>query len=114
MSRTASGNCEEAAREERSLYMAVVCACAPTHSTLSAPRPSTSKVDRSRFEVTTNQEGSYLEYGYVLCVELGISVTLLLTILYVLCSAVFFKKVYFQAHLQRRSVSECLPLHWRT
>lgn len=26
------------------------------------------------------QEGSYLEYGYILCVELGISVTLLLTI----------------------------------
>lgn len=52
MSRTASGNCEEAAREERSLYMAVVCACAPTHSTLSAPRPFTSKADRSRFEVT--------------------------------------------------------------
>lgn len=51
MSRTASGNCEEAAREERSLYMAVVCACAPTHSTLSAPRPFISKVDRSRFEV---------------------------------------------------------------
>ena len=51
MSRTASGCCEGVAHEARSSYMAAVCACAPTHSTLLAQRPSTSKAGRSRSEV---------------------------------------------------------------